>query len=132
MAFHAHASGIDITFENEKLKLRSSALIRAYEVYDVQKEKFLIYDKGDKMFTECKDDKKRVNTQSTYLYYFLNGFIGDYVKWKDREKEWKNPKHIKVAPRRNVFKYDEKRDFLEENGKKLRICESGVILAWRI
>lgn len=38
MAFHAHASGIDITFEKEKLKLRSSALIRAYEVYDFQRK----------------------------------------------------------------------------------------------
>ncbi len=44
MAFHAHASGIDITFEKKELKLRSSALIRAYEVYDFQRKKFLIYD----------------------------------------------------------------------------------------
>lgn len=32
MSFHAHASGYDITFENPELELRSSALIRAYEV----------------------------------------------------------------------------------------------------
>lgn len=106
MAFHAHVSGIDITFENEELKLRSSALIRAYEVYDVQRKIFLTYDRETKRFVECEDEKKRVNSQSTYLYYFLNGFIGDYVKWEDRKREWKRTKDFKVAPRRNVFKYE--------------------------
>ena len=104
MAFHAHASGIDITFENQELKLRSSALIRAYEIYDVKREKFLIYDRGDKKFVECKDDKKRVNSQSTYLYYFLNGFIGDKVKWED--VPWSDTKAIKADKRKNVFKYN--------------------------
>ena len=117
MAFHAHASGIDITFENQELKLRSSVLIRAYEVYDVKLDKFLIFDKGK--IVECRDDKKRVNTQSTYLYYFLNGFIGDNVKWEDAP--WPDTKSIKGDKRKNVFKYDEKESFKEdENGKKIR------------
>ncbi len=117
MAFHAHASGIDITFENQELKLRSSALIRAYEVYDFKRKKFLIFDKGK--IVECRDDKKRVNTQSTYLYYFLNGFIGDNVKWED--VPWSDTKAIKADKRKNVFKYDEKESFVEdENGKKIR------------
>ena len=118
MAFHAHASGIDITFENQELKLRSSALIRAYEVYDVKREKFLIYDRGDKKFVECEDEKKRVNSQSTYLYYFLNGFIGDNVKWED--DPWSDTKAIKADKRKNVFKYDEKGDILKENGRKAK------------
>ncbi len=122
MAFHAHASGIDITFENKKLQLRSSALIRAYEVYDVQRDIFLTYDTKSRKFVECKEAKKRVNTQSTYLYYFLNGFIGDSVKWEDRksEWEWKGKKKITVAPRRNVFEYDEKGDIKEKDGKKVK------------
>ena len=121
MAFHAHASGIDITFENKKLQLRSSALIRAYEVYDVQRDIFLTYDTKSRKFVECKEAKKRVNTQSTYLYYFLNGFIGDSVKWEDRESEWKGVKNIKVAPRKNVFEYNEKGDIKEDiNGKKIK------------
>ena len=121
MAFHAHASGIDITFENKKLQLRSSALIRAYEVYDVQRDIFLTYDTKSRKFVECKEEKKRVNTQSTYLYYFLNGFIGDSVKWEDRDSEWKGVKNIKVAPRKNVFEYDEKGDIKKDiNGKKVK------------
>ncbi len=116
MAFHAHASGIDITFENEKLQLRSSALIRAYEVYDVKREKFLIFDKGN--VVECDDKKKRVNHQSTYLYYFLNGFIGEYVKWED--VPWSDTKAIKADKRKNVFKYDEKGNILVKNGSKVK------------
>ena len=50
MSFHAHASGYDITFENPELKLRSSALIRAYEVYDVLQKTFLHYDRKKKLF----------------------------------------------------------------------------------
>ncbi|MDE7420522.1 MAG: hypothetical protein K2N35_09965, partial [Muribaculaceae bacterium] len=83
MAFHAHASGIDITFEKNDIELRSSALIRAYEVYDVQRKRFLTYDKNTKRFIVCQDDKKRVNHQSTYLYDFINGFIRNSVEWKD-------------------------------------------------
>lgn len=119
MAFHAHASGIDITFENEKLKLRSSALIRAYEVYDVQRKIFLTYDRATKRFVECKDEKKHVNSQSTYLYYFLNGFIGDYVKWEDAV--WSDTKAIKADKRRNVFQYDDKEEIKKDkNGKKIK------------
>lgn len=127
MAFHAHASGIDITFEKPELKLRSSALIRAYEVYDVQRKVFLTYDKKSRLFVDCNDKKKRVNTQSTYLYYFLNGFIGDYVKWEDDWKDelkakWNDieKKAFKIAPRRNVFEYDEKGEILKKNGRKVK------------
>ena len=41
MTLHAHASGFDITFENEEGAYRSSALIRAYEVKD-KEGKYLI------------------------------------------------------------------------------------------
>lgn len=118
MAFHAHASGIDIAFEKEELKLRASALIRAYEVYDVKRKIFLTYDRETKKFLECKDEKKRVITQSTYLYNFLNGFIGDSVKWEDREKEWKKTKGFKVAPRRNVFKYEGEKKTSKKDDRK--------------
>lgn len=83
MSFHAHASGYDITFENPELKLRSSALIRAYEVYDVLQKTFLHYDRKKKLFVSCNDSKDRVNKQSTYLYDFINGFGGDKIKWVD-------------------------------------------------
>lgn len=105
MAFHAHASGFDITFEKQELQLRSSALIRAYEVYDVQCGKFLTYSREHKKFVKCDENKKeRVNSQSTYLYDFLNGFIGDSVKWVDAVRSKKQD--LKIAPRKNVFKYN--------------------------
>lgn len=107
MAFHAHASGFDITFEKQELQLRSSALIRAYEVYDVQCGQFLTYNREHKKFVKCDENKKeRVNSQSTYLYDFLNGFIGDSVKWVDTVLQ--EPKALKVAARKNVYLYDDK------------------------
>ncbi|MDE7090966.1 MAG: hypothetical protein K2O53_04505 [Bacteroidales bacterium] len=110
MAFHAHASGVDITFEKEKYGLRSSALIRAYEIYDVAQKAFLTYKTKDEEIVACKTEKGRVNTQSTYLYDFLNGFIhgseGDFVAWKDfKDDVWKNVqrKKIESKPRQNVY-----------------------------
>lgn len=103
MAFHAHASGYDITFENESLQLRSSALIRAYEVYDVKQRSFLTYQTSDKKFVMCKMGKERINHQSTYLYDFLNGFIGDSVVWKDKFRT--KTQDFKITPRRNVSQY---------------------------
>ena len=106
MAFHAHASGYDITFENEKLGLRASALIRAYEVYDVKREKgkFLTYSTKAKKFVDCQTEKERVNHQSTYLYNFLNGFIGDSVVWIDKSRS--KTQELKITPRKNVPKYE--------------------------
>lgn len=114
MAFHAHASGIDITFENEELQLRSSALIRAYEVYDVKRKKFLIFDKGN--VVECDDKKKRVNSQSTYLYYFLNGFIGNSVEWIDSVRP--KSKEFKITTRKNVYKYKGEEKTPDKDDKK--------------
>ncbi len=105
MAFHAHASGYDITFEKEELKLRSSALIRAYEVYDVQRKAFLVYDRAGKIFKACDKGKNPVNTQSTYLYNFLNGFMGNSVSWVDDVRK-EEKFDIKLKERRNVFKYN--------------------------
>ena len=104
MAIHAHTSGFDITFENEDLELRSSALIRAYEVYDNTNHAFLFYDKVEHLFRESKGDSELINKQSTYLYDFLNGFIGDSVKWIDDVRAQNS--ELKIAPRQNVFLFD--------------------------
>ena len=104
MAFHAHASGIDITFEKEELELRSSVLIRAYEVYDFRKKVFLSFNRKFGKFVECKGEKERVNNQSTYLYDFLNGFIGNSVEWIDSIRD--KTKDFKITYRKNVFKYN--------------------------
>lgn len=104
MAFHAHASGIDIAFEKEELELRSSVLIRAYEVYDAQRKKFLSFNRELKKFVACKNEKEQVNNQSTYLYDFLNGFTGDSVQWTDSIRY--KTKDFKITPRKNVFIYN--------------------------
>ena len=105
MSFHAHASGYDITFENKNLQLRSSALIRAYEVYDVIRKTYLHYDREKKLFVSCDASKDRVNKQSTYLYDFINGFSGDNIKWVDTPIHAQHHE-LKSAPRQNVYKYD--------------------------
>ena len=112
MSFHAHASGYDITFENKNLQLRSSALIRAYEVYDVIRKTYLHYDREKKLFVSCDASKDRVNKQSTYLYNFLNGFSGYNIKWIDTIRN--KSENFKVAPRQNVYKYDEAGNKLKE------------------
>lgn len=106
MSFHAHASGYDITFENPTLKLRSSALIRAYEVYDKAQNAFLHYDRDKKKFVSCNDSKDRVNKQSTYLYNFLNGFIGSSVIWKDKDLSVAVQNGIESKVRQNVYQYE--------------------------
>ena len=97
MTFHAHSSGFDITFENEALKYRASALIRAYEIYDEQLGVFIETKKG------CRYDDR-----STFLYYYLNGFSSgssNDIIWDDRESLVKH--ELKApTPRRNVFEYD--------------------------
>lgn len=120
MSFHAHASGYDITFEKPDLLLRASALLRAYEVYDVQQEKFLFYDTTDKVFKV--DDKRRVNKQSTYLYNFLNGFGGNNIEWVDIPLSEQH-KELKSAPRQNVYTYEydeDKKDWIKQPTKDLR------------
>jgi len=97
MSLHAHMSGFDITFENEKLLYRASALIRAYAVFDVKANKFI------NLKNNCIYDDR-----STYLYDYLNGFsCGEQneIVWVDQESTIEhvlNP----PAPRRNVFEYD--------------------------
>ena len=100
MSLHAHTSGYDITFESEVGKYRSSALIRSFEVKD-KDGKYLKWKKDMFMKSENYD----YNTQSTYLYYLLNGFplgISNDVKWVDA------PIMQKIEPeirnRKNVFK----------------------------
>ena len=102
LSLHAHASGYDITFENEALKYRASALIRAYSIYDVKEKRFL----------DTQKEGRHWDDRSTYLYDFINGFPIDgkhYIEWIDAEQTC--PHEVKEpAPGRNVFTY--------ENGKK--------------
>ena len=124
MSLHAHASGLDITFEKEK-EFRASALIRSYEVKDIRPEvkdnyeKYLKWDKTKKKFVPS--DKKSNITQSTYLYTLLNGFaLGavneeNIIKWNDFPEEQIKVYEIDAYPRINVAEY-----MRNENGKYIQ------------
>ena len=112
MTLHAHSSGFDITFESERGKYRASALIRSYEVK--KGEKYLKWDKNQKIFKE--KNEYCFNTQSTYLYYLLNGFpLGESnsIKWVDIPY---TAIICEGEPRKNVFvsKCDKVYDKTEE------------------
>ena len=96
MTLHAHISGFDITFENETLKYRASALIRTYAIFDEKSKRFIETKKGYKY-----DDR------STYLYNYLNGFSVDGnndIIWVDQVSSAKHELNP-PTPRRNVFEY---------------------------
>ena len=109
MALHAHTSGVDVTFESENNHYRASALIRAYEIYDLVEEDFLVYDSESKMFMPLKELQakhptktiKQYNVQSTYVYNFLNGFTQDAVNWVDLE--YSEHEKLEGSIRKNVF-----------------------------
>lgn len=114
MSLNAHNSGYDITFESID-NYRASALIRSYEVISIEKEnknedrKYLEWNKEENMFTHSKERKNI--TQSTYLYYLINGFSicedndeKNRIMWKDETLELKNT-CIKPYKRTNVPLY---------------------------
>lgn len=105
MSFHAHASGFDITFENEKEKYRASGLIRSYEVWGVKQEQYLFYDKSIQKFRFRKEDEPIWNGQSTYLYNFLNGFSSDGISWIDAKST--QSMKLKMSKRQGVYKSDD-------------------------
>ena len=107
MTIHAHNSGFDITFESESGKYRASALIRSYEVK--KGEKYLKWNKNH--FEE--NDKYCFNSQSTYLYFLLNGFpLGEIngIKWVDVPY---TPITSKGEPRKNVFVSESETEYLK-------------------
>lgn len=117
MFLHAHASGFDITFENEFEEYRASALIRAYEVIS-NDGLYLKWDTAKKMFVKYTD--YRYNTQSTYLYTLLNGFsLGNSndIEWVDSPRE---SKITPGKPRQNVFQSKSEFVYNPINGQK---CE---------
>ena len=118
MTLHAHVSGLDITFENENLKYRASALIRAYAIYDMSTKSFIETKK------KYKEGEAPYDDRSTYLYDFINGFSliegnKDNIMWIDKATDV--PHNLKSSQRENVYryKYEYKRDREEEIKEKL-------------
>lgn len=105
MTLHAHNSGFDITFESEAGEYRASALIRSYEVKNG--DKYLKWNKNH--FEE--NDERCFNTQSTYLYFLLNGFpLGESngIKWVDVPY---TPIKCEGRPRKNVSALEGETEF---------------------
>lgn len=97
MTLHAHISGFDITFENPTLQYRASALIRAYEIKS-KDGKYLYWNVSKEAFE--KSDTYKCNTQSTYLYSFLNGFaLTDKAETPEQQIIWiDSPREKCIAP----------------------------------
>ena len=118
MTLNAHASGFDITFENETFEYRASALIRSYEVKN-KEGLFLKWEKnkdGKYMFALSPD--YAFNTQSTYLYTLLNGFsLGkdNGIYWVDSPR--KQSVAITEKTRQNVFKSESEFEYIKSNAQ---------------
>lgn len=129
MTLHAHDSGYDITFENEKEQYRASVLIREYQVWDEKHEYWLKWGaeeiqrpSGEKekqfKFRKYKDsDKTPINNQVLYLKYILNSFeIGgcSSIDWINASTLLKIGSGIKLGTqRKGVNKYNELGERLE-------------------
>lgn len=111
MTLHSHWSGFDITFEDPYGKYRASALIRAYAVYDIKGNGYVKLDTSNKgkedniVGTYNLQEKPFIDTRSTYLQYFLNGFNLEEGKctriiWKDDVREGYG--NVKASLRKNV------------------------------
>ena len=120
MTLHSHSSGFDIAFENKKKEIRSSVLIRAYEVYDVKEHCLWCWEvtngKGKFVRRELGkvSGRKTYNTQSTYLKTFLNGFpMGGNtdITWVNECR--KQEKEITVKPyRQGVFRSELETEYI--------------------
>ena len=106
--FNLHASGVDVTFENQNEKYRASFLIRSYRVLKKENEEDV---KGLEMpFDAC----------STHIFddMFYSGILlnsnSNTIKWVKKEKLGK----IKKCPRKNVAMYRKENDKFEKVSKK--------------
>ncbi len=112
MSLHAHDSGYDITFENEEKQYRASVLIRAYQVWDIQKQQWIKWDTKLQKFRYYNPsvDSNPINPQVLYLKTFLNGFNmeNNEIAWVDSSSLLKINDGIKPGTqRKGVDKYDE-------------------------
>ncbi len=132
MTLHSHWSGFDITFEKESGHYRASALIRQYVVLDLKKMQFVeLRTCGNN--ENASDNKNQyrpagsvhlnekpvIDTRSTYLQYFLNGFSMNGENSKVEWCEISNPQYHKpkIETRKNApehkwgFIYGDKKEY---------------------
>lgn len=111
MSLHAHDSGYDITFENKDKKYRASALIRAYQVWDIHKQQWIKWDAKLQKFRyySAFEDSTPINTQVLYLKTFLNSFNmeSNDIVWVDSSSLLEVNNGIKTGTlRKGVDMYD--------------------------
>lgn len=135
MTLHSHWSGFDITFEKESGHYRASALIRQYVVLDLNEKKFVkldtsgnyekVPDKKDNnnlVGRVCLKDEPVIDTRSTYLQYFLNGFS---MNGDDSKVEWceiSNPEYHKPKRETRQNAPDHDWGFIYGNKKEYEAC----------
>lgn len=117
MTLHAHASGFDITFENEKQKYRASALIRQYAIFDLKTKKFIRT--KEEHYKESNIEKIPYDKRSTFLYDFINGFPlnkeDNNIVWIDSETSIAHD--LEPSKQRlNVYIY---KCYCKENGQEV-------------
>ncbi len=119
MSLHAHSSGFDITFESKEKQYRASALIRAYEIWDIVKNHYVVYDKTKLKFRQHQENEQIWNDQSTYLYDFLNGFGSEGIFWVNDESTQSN--ELKPSHRKGVYESTNPNNYelKEIDGKKI-------------
>ncbi len=91
-SFNLHQSGIDVTFENKKMKYRASFLIRSYRVLKTD----------DGLYPE--NDNTKYDPHSTHIFddMFYNGYGNTEIVWipTDRKKG-----KVEQCPRVHVAEY---------------------------
>lgn len=126
LSFNSHDTGVDITFENKEIKIRASILIRAYEIFKLDKNtgKRLVWNAQAQQFQEYKDgDKIKYNTQCLYLKRILNGFASEGtpdITWVDDLSNLRGitDKDIKQMTRQGVYKSESDERYKAIKGKK--------------
>ena len=123
MSLHSHWSGFDITFESSVGNYRASALVRKYSIYDLNAKAFLKLDTARKKSWPIPESEKTkfvgvfswqekpyIDTRSSYLKYYLNGFslnnMESDIEWIDFPQIGDNDVFVLEKGRQNAAAHD--------------------------
>ena len=123
MSIHSHWSGFDISFENDDLGYRASALIRKYIVYNLRTKKSIKLETSKKSITDLSEEDLKlfvgtiyeqdipyVDKRSQYLAYYLNGFSLEggrsEVRWIDLKEPVGSELEKPQKGRQNAYDHD--------------------------
>ena len=125
LSFNSHDTGVDISFENEKKKIRASVLIRAYEVLDCNNGRLVWNPTAGQFQKYVEGEAKNIyNTQCLYLKRILNGFTSEgtpEITWIDDDSfnlEDIHDKDVTTICRKGVFESENDERYMPIKGKK--------------